>query len=384
MTMVRLFTRQTKELEQRDELLSAYLDGQLSAGERARLEAQLAADPALRAELEALRHTVTLVRDLPLVSIPRNFILSPAVAARPRPAPLARPRRAWAAPLLTAATTVVSLLFVVVLAGDLLLSGVGRLALGPAAPPPVEAPQVALEPSPIIETEVEEAMRSGVAVGLVWTPVGGDIQFIEATKMRGRGKLILTGKLGEVMKESAQAALSVVRAQAETLGIDPETFEQHDIHVHAPAGAIPKDGPSAGVTLVTALVSLLLDKPVADDLAMTGEITLRGVVLPVGGVREKVLAAHRAGLRVVYFPEVEVRHHIGGSEATLANRAVTERHRGMWRYYRTYLRPNSAVARLVVDSLVWTGIQLRRAAQLASNSLRRTIGRRRSRASPAS
>nr|HID15121.1 hypothetical protein [Anaerolineae bacterium] len=162
MTMVRLFTRQTKEREQRDELLSAYLDGQLSAGERARLEAQLAADPALRAELEALRHTVTLVRDLPLVSIPRNFILSPAVAARPRPAPLARPRRAWAAPLLTAATAVVSLLFVVVLAGDLLLSGVGRLASGPAAPPPVEAPQVALEPSPIIETEVEEAMRSGV------------------------------------------------------------------------------------------------------------------------------------------------------------------------------------------------------------------------------
>jgi len=148
----------------------------------------------------------------------------------------------------------------------------------------------------------QRTSRSGVAVGLVWTPVGGDIQFIEATKMPGKGKLILTGKLGDVMKESAQAALSVVREKAHELGLDHTLFETTDIHIHAPAGAIPKDGPSAGVTLVTALTSLFLDKPVASDLAMTGEITLRGVVLPVGGVRDKMLAAHRAGLKRVILP----------------------------------------------------------------------------------
>ena len=151
--MGRLFARQVNEWQQRDELLSAYLDGQLSAGERARLEARLAADPALRAELEALRRTVALVRDLPPVSIPRNFILPRAMAARPRPVRPLRPRRAWAAPLLTAATAVVSLLFVVVLAGDLLLSGMGRQAFAPAAEPllEAEAPQVALAPSPVSE-----------------------------------------------------------------------------------------------------------------------------------------------------------------------------------------------------------------------------------------
>lgn len=159
--MVRLFTRQAREREQRDELLSAYLDDQLSAGERARLEAQLATDPALRAELDTLRHTVALVRDLPPVPIPRNFILPQTVAARPRPVRRARPRRAWAAPLLTAATAVVSLVFVVVLAGDLLLSGMGERAFAPAAAPlmEAEAPQVALESAPVIEeveVEVEE------------------------------------------------------------------------------------------------------------------------------------------------------------------------------------------------------------------------------------
>ncbi len=168
--MVRLFTRQAREREQRDELLSAYLDDQLSAGERARLETQLATDPALRAELDTLRHTVALVRDLPPVPIPRNFILPQTVAARPRPVRQARPRRAlraepqakaWAAPLLTAATAVVSLVFVVVLAGDLLLSGRGGRAFAPAAAPlmEAEAPQVALESAPVIEeveVEVEE------------------------------------------------------------------------------------------------------------------------------------------------------------------------------------------------------------------------------------
>ena len=161
--MVRLFTRQAGKREQRDELLSAYLDDQLSAGERARLEAQLATDPVLRAELDTLRHTVALVRDLPPVPIPRNFILPRTVAARPRPVQRARPRPAWTAPLLTAATAVVSLVFVVVLAGDLLLSGVGGQAFAPAAAPPMEAeaPQVALESAPVseeVEVEVEEVI----------------------------------------------------------------------------------------------------------------------------------------------------------------------------------------------------------------------------------
>ena len=148
----------------------------------------------------------------------------------------------------------------------------------------------------------ERTTRSGVAVGLAWTPVGGDILFIEATKMEGKGRLTLTGKLGEVMKESAQAALSVVRSRASMLDIEPQIFDKIDLHIHAPAGAVPKDGPSAGVTLVTALISLLIDKPVVPELAMTGEITLRGVVLPVGGVRDKVLGAHRAGIKRVILP----------------------------------------------------------------------------------
>ena len=153
--------------------------------------------------------------------------------------------------------------------------------------------------------EAEVAMRKsipGVATGLAWTPVGGDILFIEAARMPGAGKLILTGQLGEVMKESAQAALSLVKARAERLGIAPETIEKSDIHVHVPAGATPKDGPSAGVAMFVALVSLLTGRPVRTDVAMTGEISLRGLVLPIGGVKEKVLAALRAGIRTVMLP----------------------------------------------------------------------------------
>ena len=153
--------------------------------------------------------------------------------------------------------------------------------------------------------EGEVAMRTsipGVATGLAWTPVGGDILFIEATRFPGGGRLILTGQLGEVMRESAQAALSLVKARASSLGLDPTTLEKNDIHVHVPAGAIPKDGPSAGVAMYTALVSLLTDRTVRSDTAMTGEISLRGLVLPVGGIKEKVVAAARAGLSTVILP----------------------------------------------------------------------------------
>jgi ATP-dependent Lon protease len=143
----------------------------------------------------------------------------------------------------------------------------------------------------------------GVAMGLAWTPVGGDLLFIEATSMKGAKGLILTGQLGDVMKESASAALSFIRSHAKALKIDEDFFTKHDIHIHVPAGAIPKDGPSAGVTMLTALVSLLTNKKIRKDLAMTGEITLRGQVLPVGGIKEKMLAAHRAGIKTIIMPK---------------------------------------------------------------------------------
>ncbi|HPQ96233.1 MAG TPA: magnesium chelatase domain-containing protein, partial [Thiolinea sp.] len=143
----------------------------------------------------------------------------------------------------------------------------------------------------------------GVATGLAWTPVGGDILFIETTRMPGSGHLIITGQLGDVMKESAQAAMSLVKSRAGELGIDSQVFADHDIHLHVPAGAIPKDGPSAGVAIFTSLVSLLTGRKVKNNVAMTGEISLRGLVLPIGGVKEKCLAALRAGIHTVMLPE---------------------------------------------------------------------------------
>src|SRR4029077_4750837 len=148
----------------------------------------------------------------------------------------------------------------------------------------------------------ERIDRPGVATGLVWTPTGGEIIFVEAALTPGKGELKLTGQLGEVMRESASAALSYLKARAGEVGIEPSLFEVNDIHVHVPAGAQPKEGPSAGVTVLTAMASILTGRPVRDDVAMTGEITLRGRVLPIGGIKEKVLGAHRAGLRRVLLP----------------------------------------------------------------------------------
>jgi len=167
----------------------------------------------------------------------------------------------------------------------------------------------------------EEALkedRVGVATGLAWTPVGGDILHVEALALPGKGDLRLTGHLGEVMKESAQAALSYLRAHSSELGIDPKFFDEHSLHVHVPEGATPKDGPSAGVTMLCALASAAAGRPVRSDLAMTGEITLRGQVLPVGGIKEKLLAALRAGIRDIGLPRENERDL---SELTPAIRA---------------------------------------------------------------
>jgi ATP-dependent Lon protease len=180
-----------------------------------------------------------------------------------------------------------------------------RIAEGNTEPVHVKAEAVPeyLGRQRFFDEVAERTTRPGVATGLAWTPVGGDVLFVEATMMPGKDEdLILTGMLGDVMRESAQAAASYLRSNATQLGIDPKVFEGKRIHVHVPAGAIPKDGPSAGVTMLTALASLASGRPVCGDLAMTGEITLRGKVLPVGGIKEKVLAAHRIGIRHVILP----------------------------------------------------------------------------------
>ena len=188
--------------------------------------------------------------------------------------------------------------------GQALRHAAVRIAEGEPGPIRIDTGDLAAILGPR-QFESEAAMRTsvpGVATGLAWTPVGGDILFIEATRSAGSGKLILTGQLGEVMRESAQAALSVVKNRATALGLDPARFERSDIHIHVPAGAIPKDGPSAGVAMFMALVSLMSERTVASDTAMTGEISLRGLVLPVGGIKEKVVAAARAGIRRVLLP----------------------------------------------------------------------------------
>jgi len=188
--------------------------------------------------------------------------------------------------------------------GSVLRHAAMRIAEGRAVSVAIEAEDLEeiLGPS---RFEGEVALRTGVpgvATGLAWTPVGGDILFIEAARVPGNGKLILTGQLGEVMKESGQAAMSLIKSRAASFGIDPLLFEKSDIHIHVPAGATPKDGPSAGVAMFLALASLVIGKAVRSDTAMTGEISLRGLVLPIGGVKEKVLAALRAGITRVMLP----------------------------------------------------------------------------------
>jgi ATP-dependent Lon protease len=160
-----------------------------------------------------------------------------------------------------------------------------------------------LGPEKFYNEMAERTDVPGVATGLAWTAAGGDILFVEVTRMGGKGNLTLTGQLGSVMKESAQAAMSYIRARAPEFGVAETVFEKHDIHVHVPAGGIPKDGPSAGITMIVALTSLMTGIKVRNDVAMTGEITLRGNVLPIGGVKEKVLAALRAGVKEVILPE---------------------------------------------------------------------------------
>lgn len=188
--------------------------------------------------------------------------------------------------------------------GKVFRHGAVQVAEGTAAKVVVTAKDIAdVLGQPRFEGEIAQRTSvPGVATGLAWTPVGGDILFIEASRVPGRGGMILTGQLGEVMRESVQAALTLVKSRATQLGIDPQVFEKSDIHVHVPAGATPKDGPSAGVAMFTALTSLLTNRTVRSDTAMTGEISLRGLVLPVGGIKEKVVAAAAAGLKRVMLP----------------------------------------------------------------------------------
>jgi len=179
----------------------------------------------------------------------------------------------------------------------------------------VEELESILGPSRFNTQKALQNLGSGVAIGLAWTQVGGDILFIEASMSKGKGKLSLTGNLGDVMKESATTALSYIKANAEKLGLADVDFVNHDIHIHVPEGAIPKDGPSAGITMMTALCSMFRGKPVRSRLAMSGEITLRGRVLPVGGIKEKVLAAKRYGVKKIILSVVNEKDVLKINEA---------------------------------------------------------------------
>jgi ATP-dependent Lon protease len=190
--------------------------------------------------------------------------------------------------------------------GSILRKTAMRIATGESEPPveiDVDAVREALGRQKFFREAAERTAVPGVATGLAVNATGGDVLFVEATGIPGGEKLVLTGQLGDVMKESAQIALSAVRSREEELGLDDDAFEQRSFHVHVPAGAIPKDGPSAGITMATALASLLTGRPVKHTVGMTGELTLQGRVLPIGGVKQKVLAAHAAGLTDVIVPE---------------------------------------------------------------------------------
>ena len=190
--------------------------------------------------------------------------------------------------------------------GTVLRKTATKIAGGTAEAPvalDTDAIRDALGRQKFFQEALERTAVPGVATGLAYTPVGGDVLFIEATSMRGKPNLVLTGQLGDVMKESARIALSYVRGHAEDVGAEEDSFENREFHVHVPAGAIPKDGPSAGVTMTTALASLLSGRPVKHTVGMTGEVTLQGRVLPIGGLKQKVLAAHAAGLTDVIIPE---------------------------------------------------------------------------------
>jgi ATP-dependent Lon protease len=220
--------------------------------------------------------------------------------------------------------------------------------------PVVITPEVVVEmlgaPS-FLDEEIENRTKDpGVAVGLAWTPAGGEVLFVEASRMQGGGSLTLTGHLGDVMKESARTALSWFRAHATRYGVDPTFYKDSEIHLHVPSGAIPKDGPSAGVTMVTALASTLTGRPVRGDIAMTGEITLSGRVLPVGGIKEKVLAARRHGITEVILPRQ--------NEKNIKEDLTEELRRELTIHYVAHMEEVLAIALVPSAAQTHTGMQI--------------------------